>query len=77
MGSEFLPAARRRRRTRVSITRNEEPARWGWRLLGIDVPLEHIVGFPVVEATVDYPGEGYAAVMGWVQVVRYKATNES
>ena len=28
-----------------------------------------IVGFPVVEATVDYPAEGYAAVMGWVQVV--------
>ena len=52
------------------------PTRWGWRLLGLDVPLEHIVGFPVVEATVDYPGEGYAAVMGWVQVVRYEATDE-
>ena len=59
-----------------SITRNEDPARWGWRLLGLDVPLEHIVGFPVVEATVDYPAEGYAAVMGWVQVVRYEATDE-
>jgi hypothetical protein len=44
---------------RVSVTRNEEPARWGWRLLGLDVPLDQIVGFPVVEATVDHPGEGY------------------
>src|SRR6266545_3481099 len=66
----------RRRIVRVSVTRNEEPARWGWRLLGLDVPLEHIVGFPVVEATVDHPGQGYAAVMGWVQVVRYEVTGE-
>ena len=62
---------------RVSLARNDEPERWGWRLLGLDVPLELIVGFPVVEATVDYPAEGYAAVMGWVQVVRYEATDES
>ena len=51
---------------RVSLTRNDDPERWGWRLLGLDVPLEYIVGFPVVEATVDYPAEGYAAVLGWV-----------
>jgi hypothetical protein len=61
---------------RVSLTRNEEPERWGWRLLGLDVPLEHIVGFPVIEATVDFPAEGYAAVLGWVQVVRYEAGDE-
>jgi hypothetical protein len=61
---------------RVSLTRNEDPERWGWRLLGLDVPLEYIVGFPVIEASVDYPAEGYAAVMGWVQVVRYDATDE-
>ena len=61
---------------RVSLTRNDDPERWGWGLLGLDVPLEHIVGFPVVEATVDYPAEGYAGVMGWVQVVRYEATDE-
>jgi hypothetical protein len=61
---------------RVLLARNDEPERWGWRLLGLDVPLEHIVGFPVVEATVDYPAEGYAAVMGWVQVVRYEVTGE-
>ncbi|HEY3050166.1 MAG TPA: hypothetical protein VGJ40_00445 [Gaiellaceae bacterium] len=61
---------------RVSLLRNEDPERWGWRLLGLDVPLEYIVGFPVIEASVDYPAEGYAAVMGWVQVVRYEATDE-
>jgi hypothetical protein len=60
----------------VSLTRNEDPERWGWRLLGLDVPLEHIVGFPVIEAKVEYPAEGYAAVLGWVQVVRYEATDE-
>jgi hypothetical protein len=42
----------------VSLTRNEEPERWGWRLLGLDVPLEHMVGFPVIEARVDFPAEG-------------------
>jgi hypothetical protein len=61
---------------RVSLTRNDEPARWGWRLLGLDVPLEYIVGFPVIKATVDFSAEGYAAVLGWVQVVRYEATDE-
>jgi hypothetical protein len=61
---------------RVSLTRNEEPERWGWRLLGLDVPLEYIVGFPVIEASVDFPAEGYAAVLGWVQVVRYEVTDE-
>jgi hypothetical protein len=60
----------------VSLTRNEDPERWGWQLLGLDVPLEHIVGFPVIEANVEYPAEGYAAVLGWVQVVRYEATDE-
>ena len=27
-------------------------------------------GFPICEATVDYPAEGYNAVLGWVQLVR-------
>lgn len=30
------------------------------------------LGFRVVQASVAYEGEGYAAVMGWVQVVRYR-----
>src|SRR5262245_6895617 len=62
--------------SRVSRSRNDGPERWAWRLLGLDVPLEHIVGFPVIEASIEYPAEGYAAVMGWVQVVRYEVSDE-
>jgi hypothetical protein len=60
----------------VSLQSNDDPERWGWPLLGLDVPLEYLVGFPVLEATVEYPAEGYAAVLGWVQVVRYRASDE-
>ena len=56
---------------RVSYDRNEDPRRWGYDLLGLDFDIEVARGFPVVEASVDCPLEGYAAKMGWIQVVRY------
>lgn len=51
---------------------NEDPIRWGYGLLGLSFPPETAQGFPVVQASVSYPGEGYAAHMGWIQVVRYR-----
>jgi hypothetical protein len=51
---------------------NEDPMRWGYGLLGLAYPTEVARGFPVVQATVSYPGEGYGAYMGWLQIVRYR-----
>jgi hypothetical protein len=63
-------------RVEVTLAPDEDPRRWGWHLVGLDIPLERLHGFPVLQATIDYPGEGYAAVMGWVQLVRYTASDE-
>jgi hypothetical protein len=51
---------------------NEDPRRWGYDLLEMPDLVERSRGFPVVEATVEHGAEGYAAVMGWLQVVRYR-----
>lgn len=53
---------------------NDDPARWGFGelVLGQAYPPKMALGFPVVQASVAYAGQGYAAVMGWVQVVRYQ-----
>ena len=59
---------------------NDNPARWGFgeSVLGEAHPPKSAFGFPVVQASVAYEGEGYGAFMGWVQVVRYRLhdTNE-
>lgn len=52
---------------------NEDPVRWGYQVLGLDwYRAELVRGFPVMQATVDYPAEGYAAELGWIQIVRYE-----
>jgi hypothetical protein len=52
---------------------NEEPARWGYSVLELEwFRPELVQGFPVMQATVEHPAEGYAADMGWLQVVRYE-----
>lgn len=56
---------------RVRYTRNEDPRRWGYDLLRLDFDTGVARGFPVIEAKVEYPAEGYAAIMSWIQVVRY------
>ena len=56
---------------RIQYGRNEDPARWGYDLLGLTFDSDVARGFPVVEARVEYPAEGYAALMGWIQLVRY------
>jgi len=46
----------------VAYTRNDRPD-----LVG---STPEASGFPMCEAAVDYPAEGYEAVLGWVQLVR-------
>jgi hypothetical protein len=58
-------------RVRIRYGRNEDPRRWGYDLLGLDFETGVAHGFPVIEAEVEYPAEGYAAIMSWIQVVRY------
>lgn len=57
-------------RVHVSYEVNGDPERWGYHLVNVPYDVAVALGCPVVRATVDYPAEGYAAVMGWVQVVR-------
>jgi hypothetical protein len=58
---------------RVTITYwvNNDPARWGFDLLDPDFEAEVARGFPVIQANVAFPREGYAGLLGWVQVVDY------
>ena len=52
---------------------NEDPVRWGYPVLQLDWFRPELVrGFPVMQASVGHPAEGYAADMGWLQVVRYR-----
>jgi hypothetical protein len=53
---------------------NEDPIRWGYGMLELAWAHPELVrGFPVIEAMVEHPAEGYAADMGWLQVVRYES----
>jgi hypothetical protein len=61
----------------VSYGENEDPVRWGYDLLGLDFPWEVSQGFPVFRADVTYDGDGYAAVLGWVQVVWMSMVGEA
>jgi hypothetical protein len=49
---------------------NDDPAYWGYPVLGLPYDDNVACGFPVVEARVQYEGAGYHAFMGWIQVVR-------
>jgi hypothetical protein len=58
---------------RVRYGTNDDPRRWGYEVLQQDwYRAELVRGFPVMEASVEHPAEGYAADMGWIQVVRYQ-----
>ena len=50
---------------------NEDPARWGFDLLGLELDTQVARGFPVTRASVEYPAEGYRGYLGWIQVVAY------
>jgi hypothetical protein len=49
-------------RVEVELTPNQDPESLGCRPSGR--------GFPVCVATISYAGRGYAAMLGWIQVVR-------
>jgi hypothetical protein len=51
---------------------NDDPERWGYLDLKLDwYSPDAVRGFPVMQASVHHPSEGYAADVGWIQVVRY------
>jgi hypothetical protein len=56
---------------------NDDPERWGYSVLGLAWPPRLAEGLPVLEARVSSPLEGYAAVMGWIQVVRIHVSEAS
>jgi hypothetical protein len=56
---------------RVKYDVNEDPSRWGFDRLGFDWDVSVARGFPLIEARVDYPAEGYAGYLGWIQGVVY------
>lgn len=56
-------------RVRVYFGPNEDPDGWGFGLLSLPFPVERARGFPVFLAEVDHEAQGYAAVLGWSQVL--------
>lgn len=62
-------------RVEISYQVNDDPARWGYGLLGMDgFDVEAARGFPVTTARTSFPAEGYAGLLGWIQVVDYTVT---
>ena len=55
----------------LTYSRNDEPTRWGYDLLGLDWDFGVAAEFPVIEGRVRFPRRGYAGVLGWVQAVDY------
>jgi hypothetical protein len=54
---------------RASVEVNQDPVRWGYREVDFDEQLLEAVGFPVCHATVEHGTDGYARLLGWVQIV--------
>jgi hypothetical protein len=61
----------------VSFQANEDPQRWGYGTLGLAWPTDLALGLPVLTARTECSLEGYAAVMGWVQIVRIDVLESS
>jgi hypothetical protein len=61
----------------VSFQANEDPERWGYGVLGLEWPIELARGLPVLTARTECALDGYAAVMGWVQIVRIDVLESS
>jgi hypothetical protein len=61
----------------VEFDRNDNRDRWGFGALELPWPSSLAAGRPVVRARVSAPLEGYAAVMGWIQVVRLHVAETS
>src|SRR5690349_5699355 len=54
----------------VSIESNGNPSELGCGLLDDRVDADTAAGFPVCTATIRYERHGYAAALGWIQLVR-------
>jgi len=54
----------------VSLVPNDDPQALGCDLLDRSLPPDAARGFPVCRATVSVAADGYAAMLGWVQLVR-------
>lgn len=54
----------------VSLVVNDDPLRYGCDLLDPDLPPDAAQGYPVCRAEIEHDADGYAAAMGWVQLVR-------
>jgi hypothetical protein len=61
----------------VSFQANEDPERWGYGTLGLTWPSELAKGLPVINAHTECSLEGYAATMGWIQIVRIDVLESS
>lgn len=63
---------------RVSHGVNSDPVNTGMNMLGLDDGTGSWArGFPTVEASVQYSGDGYKMVMGWIQTIRVTQTDGS
>jgi hypothetical protein len=56
---------------------NDDPERWGYGILELPWPTDLARGLPVLEAQVDVALDGYAAVLGWIQVVSIRVSEMS
>ncbi len=54
----------------VSVVANDDPVGVGCDLLDASLPADAALGFPVCRATVSLDADGYAACLGWLQLVR-------
>ncbi len=59
------------------LSENKDPKKWGYNtLFKNSKSLEEIKTFPVCTATIDFKGEGYNSMMGWVQIVTYTKSGD-
>jgi hypothetical protein len=61
----------------VSFQANEDPVGWGYGALGLAWPTTLAEGLPVLTARTECSLDGYAAVMGWIQIVRIDVLESS
>lgn len=54
----------------IDLMRNEDPVGWGCHLLTDELPRDAAESFPVCLARIEHPARGYAAAVGWVQLVQ-------
>ncbi len=57
----------------VNYAVNQDPRRWGFYLFD----MTGAAGYPVCQATVEYEGAGYHAVVGWIQLVTIHETQDA